>query len=265
MRSTGMALGGAVAAAGFGLLMWCGITTALLQLRPGGATALSLVQGPGLVLGVLIAAAGVAAAGRARAWREHSGLLGIGALLVACLLAVSLHGGLALRAPTAVGVLGVLLVLLAFGAIAAESVASNGPQARPRPLQVPIQLLFAMATGLGLLYLLMEQRLGAAGDGRLMLATLLGLGVVLALCHVVDGRPGTVSRPAPPLRRRAQVPGLLVAGPVLALLLGTWLPATVSLAMATLALLAAAWLDRAGSTHHPRVTPHPERAADHGI
>ena len=72
-------------------------------------------------------------------------------------------------------------------------------------------------------------------------------------------------RPASPLRRRARVPGLLVAGPLLALLLATWLPATVSLVMATLALLAAAWLDRAVSTHRPRVTADPERAADHGI
>ena len=200
MRSTGMALGGAAAAAGFGLLMWCGITTALLQLRPGGATALSLIQGPGLLLGVLLAAGGSVATHRTRPGRERSRLLGLGAILMAAALAVSLHVGLALRAPNAVGVAGVVLLLLAFGAIAAASVVADRTAPRVRPLQAPIQLLFAMATGLGLLYLLMEQRLGAAGDGRLMLTTLLGLGAVLAVCHVIDGRPGAARhRPAPPV------------------------------------------------------------------
>lgn len=272
MRSTGMALGGAVAAAGFGLLMWCGITTALLQLRPGGASALSLVQGPGLVLGLLLAAGGRLAAHRTRAWRGRSGVLATGAALTACVLVGALQFGLALRDPNTVGVVGVLLVLLAFGAIAADSATSGGGDPRARPLQVPIQLLFAMATGLGLLYLLMEQRLGAAGDGRLMLATLLGLGSVLALCHVVDGQTTIArQRPAPSLRQRARVPSLLVAGPALALVLASsgWLPAMLPLAMATLALLAASLFDRRepspnaaaiGTTSNP-----PDRAPDHGF
>lgn len=250
MRSTGMALGGAAAAAGFGLLMWCGITTALLQLRPGGATALSLIQGPGLLLGVLLAAGGSVATRRTRPWRERSRLLGLGAILMAAALAVSLHVGLALRAPNAVGVAGVVLLLLAFGAIAAASVVPDRAAPRVRPLQAPIQLLFAMATGLGLLYLLMEQRLGAAGDGRLMLTTLLGLGAVLAVCHVIDGRPGAARhRPVRASRRGTRVPALLVAGPMFALLLSAWLPAMVSLAFATLTLLAAALLDRTTAEH----------------
>ena len=124
-----------------------------------------------------------------------------------------------------------------------------------------------MTTGLSLLYLLMDRLLGAHGDVRLMLATLLGLATVLALCHAIDRQAGAAANAATgrtgPMRAW-RMPALLVAGPAIGVLLATTAAAApgILLALAAAALLAAAASDPPSS---PEAAPAalPDRVADH--
>ena len=86
--------------AGLGLLMWSGMTTALLQLRPEATSTLHQLQLLGLLLGAVCVAAGLLAQRFARpaapaAPRRARGLvwisLAMAALLVVLLLVLSSH------------------------------------------------------------------------------------------------------------------------------------------------------------------------------
>ncbi|WP_159677624.1 hypothetical protein [Luteimonas sp. 9C] len=244
--------------AGLGLLMWSGMTTALLQLRPGTPSTLHQLQLLGLLSGWILVAAGTLA-GRAdrvppgvpRAARRLRLATLAGAALLCVLLALA-GSTTPAPAPLLVG-LGLLSVLAAFGTVAAMAHGFAGPAAPApwrQPLVLPVQLLLAMSTGLALLYVLMDRLFVSGPDSRTMLATLTGLGVCLALCkglywRAVDRMPHPGA--AVPAQRTARIAMLALAAGAPAL---TWLlalsrqlPSWLPLLLAACALGAAAALE----------------------
>lgn len=242
--------------AGLGLLMWSGMTTALLQLRPEAASTLHQLQLLGLLLGAVCVAAGPLAQRFARpaaptAPRRARGLVWISLAIAALLVVLLLAGAWTTLGPLLVA-LGLLLLLAAFGAVAAIAsgyAAPAAPAPWQQPMVLPIHLLFAMSTGLALLYVLMDRLFVSGNDGRTMLATLTGLGACLALCKVlywraVDRLPG--SNIALPFRgARIAVLGLAAGTPLLCWLLALTgsMPPLVPLLLASAALLGAAVLE----------------------
>jgi len=264
----------ALAGAGYGLMMWCGMTTAVLHLGTSDALPLQQLQVAGLALGAALVAAALAVG----AWRTRApnaspavSLRGyapaIGAGLVAIALIAVLQPGSGGGRSVVVAVLGILQLLLAFAAVALSPSVSGTAAWRTRPLRLPIRLLFAMTSGLSLLYLLMDRLLGAHSDVRLMLATLLGLASVLALCQAIDGHAGASANATTGRGghlRVLRMPALLVAGPAIGMLLATTgvAPAAVLLALVAAALLAAA---ASAPLQSPEAAPdaRSDRAADH--
>ncbi|MDR6991735.1 hypothetical protein [Luteimonas sp. 3794] len=243
--------------AGLGLLMWSGMTTALLQLRPGPPSTLHQLQLLGLLLGVALVAAGslarrfdsqLASPGTRRTRMLRLMTLVIAALLLGLLLA----GVWATRGALLAG-LGLLLSLAAFTTVAATAAGYSAPEAPApwrHPLVLPVHLLFAMSTGLALLYALMDRLFVSANDGRTMLATLTGLGACLALCKALYWRavhqmPAAVAPSRVFHGARATVLGLAAGVPLLCWLLAMThaLPTLVPLLLAAAALLGAAALE----------------------
>lgn len=185
--------------AGYGLLAWLGVSLALLSARGPMAASLQGVQLAGLALGLVLATIGLlcslAHLGQPqRAWRALSQwrtswlsregvmalLVPLPAIAIAALLlwmpASATRGAL-------LACLGGLLALLALATVACTAMiyASLKPiPAWRHPLVVPVYLLFALASGLGLMFALMTAQLGGAAPGT-MLATLAVLGGMLVL------------------------------------------------------------------------------------
>ena len=243
--------------AGPGLLMWSGMTTALLQLRPEATSTLHQLQLLGLLLGAVFVAAGLLAQRFARpvaptAPRRARALVWISLAIAALLLALLMAGAWTTLGPLLVA-LGLLLLLAAFGAVAAIASGYAGPAAPApwqQPLVLPIHLLLAMSTGLALLYVLMDRLFVSGNDGRTMLATLTGLGACLALCkglywRAVDRLPAPGVAATPLRGARIAVLGLAAGAPPLCWLLALTgsVPPLVPLLLAAVALLGAAALE----------------------
>ncbi len=246
-----------LAGAGLGLLMWSGMTTALLQLRPVATSTLHQLQLLGLVLGAVLVVAGliaqrVASPAPPTAPRRARVVVMITLAIASLLLILLVAGAWTTRGPLLV-TLGVVLLLAAFGTVAAIASGYAGPDAPApwqQPLVLPVHLLLAMSTGLALLYLLMDRLFVSGNDGRTMLATLTGLGACLALCkalywRAVDQLATSRIAPSPFRGARIAVLGLAAGAPALCWLLA-WtgsVPSLVPLLLATTALMGAAALE----------------------
>jgi DMSO reductase anchor subunit len=186
--------------AGYGLLVWLGVSIALLYLRGQVPPSLDGVQVIGLSLGLALSTVGLLCSlghlGQPkRAWRaltqwRTSWLSREGVLALLTIWPAMMIGGLLLWAPAGatkaalLACLGFVLALLALATVACTGMiyASLKPiPAWRHPLVVPVYLLFALLTGLGLLFVLMAAMLGGQGPGvmALTLAVLGGLLVAL--------------------------------------------------------------------------------------
>ena len=182
--------------AGYGLLAWLGVSLALLNLRGPVPQALVGVQLAALLLGLALSTIGLLASlghlGKPmRAWRSFSqwrtswlsreGVLAIATLLPALAVGALLWWGE--PGPTIAPLLavsGIVLALCALATVACTAMiyASLKPiPAWRHPLVLPVYLLFALLTGLALLFALMLAMLGNQG----MEAMLLTLAIVAAL------------------------------------------------------------------------------------
>jgi len=202
--------------AGYGLLAWLGVSIALLNLRGQVLPALTGVQLAALLLGLLLSTIGLLFSlghlGKPfRAWRAFSQwrtswLSREGVMSIVTLLPALAVGALLLwnqPGPTTaplLAVLGTLLALCALATVACTAMiyASLKPiPAWRHPLVVPVYLLFALLTGLALLFALMLAMLGDQGPGT-MLVTLAIVAVLLVALKGLywyetdrDGLPGS--------------------------------------------------------------------------
>lgn len=208
--------------AGFGLLAWLGISIALLHTGGNPLPALHAVQLCALMLGLALATAGLLSSlahlGQPqRAWRALSqwrsswlsreGLLALLTMLPALAIGGLLLSGLpTAAAATAFGLLGLLLSVLALATVASTAMiyASLVPiPAWRHPLVLPVYLLFALLTGLALLFVTMLALLPDLDDGSAMAATLAVLGGLLVAGKWVYWRD--IDRTALPADRGAAV------------------------------------------------------------
>jgi len=235
-----------LSAAGFGLLLWLGISVALIT-HGANMAALRAPQLWALILALalLAVAAAVAFSGTrsvggvrtwlraATPWHARRNVMAAAAVALAC----TVGGLVSWVAPGAtrallLGLAGMLLSATSLGAVAANAMAhapASGGGDRQHPLVVPIQLLSTMQTGLALMFALMASLLAIGRDGGRM------LGIVLVLCLLVvaatalywrdAGRDPDEAAGSPPQaradrRRRRWIGAALVAGvPALALAL----------------------------------------------
>ncbi|NZA27829.1 dimethyl sulfoxide reductase anchor subunit [Luteimonas sp. SJ-92] len=187
--------------AGYGLLAWLGLSVLLLHARADVMPVLYPLQLWALLLGLALSTAGLLSSlahlGRPlRAWRalsqwRTSWLSREGLLALATALPALALGVLLLWAPAgperaiALGACGLLLTTLALATVACTAMiyASLPPiPAWRHPLVVPVYLLFALLTGLALLFWLMVLLLPPAGPGAAMPATLTAVGALLLAC-----------------------------------------------------------------------------------
>ncbi len=206
--------------AGYGLMAWLGLSLFMLHTRADLMPMLQPMYLWGLLAGLVLSTAGLLSSlahlGRpARAWRalgqwrtswlSREGVL---ALLVP-LPALAVAGLLLLAAPgpgraIALGVLGLVLAVLALATVACTAMiyASLPPiPAWRHPLVVPVYLLFALLTGLALLFWLMALLLPTAPPETGSLLTLALLGTLLAGCKLaywrdIDRQPLPATRGA---------------------------------------------------------------------
>lgn len=175
--------------AGYGLLAWLGVSIAVLHLRGQVLPALTDVHLAALALGLVLSTIGLLASlghlGKPfRSWRAFSQwrtswLSREGVLAIATLVPALAVGALLLSRPgptvsPMLAVCGIALALFALGTVASTAMiyASLKPiPAWRHPLVVPVYLLFALLTGLALLFTLMLAMLGTQGAGA-MLGTL---------------------------------------------------------------------------------------------
>lgn len=232
-----------LAAAGFGLLLWLGISVALVSHGAAMAT-LRALQVWSLIVafallalagGLVIADAGGLPAARRRAptrWHTRRNALALAAIVAGCavgaLLAWPAPGG---TRALLLGLGGMLLSIASLGAVGADAMAHSDAAAAGgrHPLLVPLQLLSAMLTGLALMFALMAGLLAIGHDGGRMLAILMVLCTLTAAAQLLyrhDTARSTGARataaPASGADRRDRfaAPLLLVAVPALALALG---------------------------------------------
>jgi len=190
--------------AGYGLLAWLGLSLFMLHTRADLMPMLQPLYLWGLLAGLALSAAGLLSSlahlGRpARAWRALSqwrtswlSREGVLALLVP-LPALAVMGLLLFAEPgagraIALGVLGLVLAALSLLTVACTAMiyASLPPiPAWRHPLVVPVYLLFALLTGLALLFWLMALLLPFAPAEPGSLLTLAVLGAALAVCKLV--------------------------------------------------------------------------------
>ncbi|MBC7990359.1 MAG: dimethyl sulfoxide reductase anchor subunit [Luteimonas sp.] len=184
--------------AGYGLLVWLGITIAMLHTRSTTMQSMHTLQLATLALGLALSTIGLLCSllhlGKPqRAWRALSqwrtswlsreGLLALLTVLPALaigvmLLTVELGPN---SAPT-LGLLGFALAVLALATVACTAMiyASLKPiPAWRHALVVPVYLLFALLTGLALLFLLMNLASSGGGGVTGMLATTAFLAALL--------------------------------------------------------------------------------------
>jgi sulfite dehydrogenase (quinone) subunit SoeC len=206
--------------AGFGLLLWLGLSLALLHANAPAMQPLyplqmwALIAGAGLALAGLLSSLGhLGKPGRAwralsqwrTSWLSREGVVALATLLCAAAIGATLvfFDPGATRA-LALGVGGLVLAGLALATVACTAMiyASLPPiPAWRHPLVLPVYLLFAMLAGLALMFLLMALLRPAAGDARLMLTTIAVLGALLVAAkwlywHGIDRDPLPASRGA---------------------------------------------------------------------
>ncbi|RPD87648.1 hypothetical protein [Luteimonas sp. 100069] len=249
-----------LSAAGLGLLMWSGMTTALLQLRPPGSAALHQLQLIGMLMGSALLVCGMLVRRFAPAPRlptappgRRTRLLVWTTLGISVFLCALLISGAWMRGGVWLAVLGVVQMLVAFGAVAAmasDHARPPSPPAWQQPLVLPVHLLLAMSTGLALLYLLMDRLLVSGSDGRTMLGTLAGLGICLALFKVVYWRAIDRLATAASRAHTFHAPRVVVLALAAGVPFAAWLlapsgtvPATALLVMAASGVCAAAVLE----------------------
>lgn len=288
--------------AGYGLLAWLGVSIALLNLRGAVYPALTGVQLAALALGLLLSTIGLLCSlsplGKpSRSWRAFSqwrtswlsreGVMSI----VTVLPALAIGTLLLIDRPYAttqplLGALGVLLALCALLTVACTAMIHASLKPIPawrHPLVVPAYLVFALLTGLALLFALMLALLGNQGPGMMLLTLGIVGGLLAALKWLywyetdhgglpgsrgaaigLPGRTATGSeRPHTEanyvtretafevarrhgLWMRISASGVLVAAPLLgwcALALGVDSP-TLVLSLTAIALLAGAFVER---------------------
>ncbi|HVI58617.1 MAG TPA: DmsC/YnfH family molybdoenzyme membrane anchor subunit [Luteimonas sp.] len=186
--------------AGYGLLAWLGASLALAGLRGDAASpALVGMQLAALLLGLALSTIGLLASlahlGKPqRAWRAFSqwrtswlsreGLMSMLTLLPALALGALLWRG---ASPQLLAVPGVVLALCALATVACTAMiyASLKPiPAWRHPLVVPVYLLFALLTGLALLFALVL----AMSGGRGAIAMLASLAAAAALLVALKWR-----------------------------------------------------------------------------
>ena len=190
--------------AGYGLLAWLWLSLFMLHTRADLMPMLQPLYLWGLLAGLALSTAGLLSSlahlGRpARAWRALSqwrtswlSREGVLALLVP-LPALAVMGLLLFAEPgagraIALGVLGLVLAALSLLTVACTAMiyASLPPiPAWRHPLVVPVYLLFALLTGLALLFWLMALLLPFAPAEPGSLLTLAVLGAALAVCKLV--------------------------------------------------------------------------------
>ena len=256
------ALSAALSEAGFGLLLWLGLSVALVS-HAAQLPALRAMQLCAILLALLLLAAATACAAFATAdgrgprallraptrWHARRNVLASIAIAIACavgaLLAWAEPG--ATRA-SLLGPCGLALAMASLGAVACGALAQAGATAGGgRQFALPVRLLSAMQGGLAPTFALMAGLFAVGREGSGMLAILGVLGVLLALAGFLDGRDGDRTargatggaRPAATTRLRIAA-GLLLAGvPLLALAASSafggvqawlWIVATASLA-----------------------------------
>lgn len=202
--------------AGFGLLAWLGLSLLALLPPSDAAPGLLAVQLWSLLLGAVLAVAGLLSSlahlGRPeRAWRalsqwRTSWLSREGVLAIVTLL-LALGLGLLLVVPGKThpalsGTGGLALALLALATVASSAMiyASLPPiPAWRHPLVLPVYLLFALLTGLAIGAWLMAMLAPGARGTSAMLPALTGLGLLLAgfklvYWHAIDRQTLPASR-----------------------------------------------------------------------
>lgn len=184
--------------AGYGLLAWLGISITLLNLRGAVYPALTGVQLAALAVGLLLSTIGLLCSlmhlGKPfRAWRAFSQwrtswLSREGVMSVVTLLPALAIGGLLIydrpdqTVQPLLGALGALLALCAVLTVVCTAMIYASLKPIPawcHPLVVPGYVLFALLTGLALLFTLMLALLGNQGP-EAMLLTLAMVGGLLA-------------------------------------------------------------------------------------
>lgn len=187
--------------AGYGLLAWLGLSVALLHARADVMPMLAPLQCWGLGLGLALSTAGLLSSlahlGKPlRSWRalsqwRTSWLSREGVLALATVVPALALGALLLWVEPgpdralALGLCGLLLAVLSLATVACTAMiyASLPPvPAWRHPLVVPVYLLFALLTGLALLFWLMALLLPAGASVIGMAATLTALGALLLAC-----------------------------------------------------------------------------------
>ena len=230
------ALSAALSEAGFGLLLWLGLSVALVshsvQMPALRAMQLCAVLLALVLLGVAAAAAFAAARAlaprasprAATPWQARRNVLALVAVALAGLVGVLLAWvppGATRAALLGTG--GLVLAMAALGTIASGGLAqARATAGRSRQFALPIRLLSAMQGGLALTFALMAGLFGVGREGSGMFAILAVLGALLALACLLDWREGVRSGPgdgvpAPAPRLRIAVGLLLAAVPLLAL------------------------------------------------
>lgn len=206
--------------AGFGLLLWLGISILLLHGSSSAMQSLHALQVWTLILGLALSTVGLLSSlahlGKPqRAWRalsqwRTSWLSREGVLALATMLPAIAMGGLLLfvepGADRAVmlGASGLLLAALSLATVACTAMiyASLPPiPAWRHPLVLPVYILFAIVTGLALLFVLMAILLPAGRDARAMLVILSVLSVLVVAAkwlywHGIDRSPLPASKGA---------------------------------------------------------------------
>lgn len=285
--------------AGSGMLTWVGLSVLLMHVRGTTSPELQRLQVGVLLLGAVLTIVGLlcslAHLGKPeRAWRAFSqwrtswlsreGVASVAALALAGALLVVLWPARGPETGAAAAVLGVPLLAAALFSVVCTAMiyASLRPiPAWRHPLVVPAYLLFSLATGLALQFLVMSLMLGGQ-DAPPMLLTLAVLGVLLSAVkwlywYEIDQPPkapkrgdaiGLPGREAKVFERphteasfvteemafvlarrhgtrlRILATALFAAGPILVLLLSGSLPASVAVALAAISLLAGAFVER---------------------
>ncbi|MCR6663228.1 MAG: dimethyl sulfoxide reductase anchor subunit [Luteimonas sp.] len=212
--------------AGFGLLLWLGISILLLHANGSTMQSLHMLQVWTLILGLALSTVGLLSSlahlGKPqRAWRalsqwRTSWLSREGVLALATMLPAIAMGGLLLfvepGADRAVmlGASGLLLAVLSLATVACTAMiyASLPPiPAWRHPLVLPVYILFAIVTGLALLFVLMAILLPVGRDARAMLVILSVLSVLVVAAkwlywHGIDRSP---CRPAKARRSACRI------------------------------------------------------------
>lgn len=186
--------------AGYGLLAWLGMSIALLNLRGQALPAPGGVQLAALLLGLLLSTIGLLASlghlGKPlRSWRAFSqwrtswlsreGVMAIATLLPALAVGALLWWGT--PGPTVASLLavsGIVLALCALATVACTAMiyASLKPiPAWRHPLVLPVYLLFALLTGLALLFALMLAMPGDQDSRTMLLALAIAAALLVAL------------------------------------------------------------------------------------